>query len=246
MLGRRGQARRVQRHDPAARGPRREGHLDGVLRARGHAGDLARSDAAQGDRAVPRRRVLGRPRLPAVRPAAGHRRREHLARLVHPGRVDGRRDDAAGRRAHGRRSAPARWPSARTCGRSASSRTCRGSSARIAASASCCSAKAAASSRPTRSACRCSRRCRCCPRCGWAATAGVPIVVSDPASPAAVALREAADAVRKAAKTQDRQAAHRDGALSAVVPGRRRFAVRARRASVGSSAAAGSSARAAS
>jgi ATP-binding protein involved in chromosome partitioning len=30
---------------------------------------------------------------------------------------------------------------------------------------------------------------------------GVPIVVSDPASPAAVALRDAADAVRKAAKT---------------------------------------------
>jgi ATP-binding protein involved in chromosome partitioning len=30
---------------------------------------------------------------------------------------------------------------------------------------------------------------------------GVPIVVSDPTSPAAIALREAADAVRKAAKT---------------------------------------------
>jgi ATP-binding protein involved in chromosome partitioning len=32
--------------------------------------------------------------------------------------------------------------------------------------------------------------------------AGVPIVVSDPSSPAAVALRESADAVRKAAKTK--------------------------------------------
>jgi len=31
---------------------------------------------------------------------------------------------------------------------------------------------------------------------------GVPIVVSEPDSPAAVALREAADAVRKAAKTK--------------------------------------------
>jgi ATP-binding protein involved in chromosome partitioning len=30
---------------------------------------------------------------------------------------------------------------------------------------------------------------------------GVPIVVSDPTSPAAIALREAADAVRKAAKS---------------------------------------------
>ena len=65
------QAGRVQRHDPAARGPRREGDLDGVLRARGDAGDLARPDAAQGDRAVPGRRLLGRPRLPALRPAAG-------------------------------------------------------------------------------------------------------------------------------------------------------------------------------
>ena len=31
---------------------------------------------------------------------------------------------------------------------------------------------------------------------------GVPIVISDPSSPAAVALREAADAVRKAATTK--------------------------------------------
>ena len=64
-----GQARRLQRHDPAARGSRREGDLDGVLRPRGDAGDLARTHAPQGDRAVPGRRLLGRPGLPALRPA---------------------------------------------------------------------------------------------------------------------------------------------------------------------------------
>ena len=60
-------------------------------------------DAPQGDRAVPGRRLLGRPRLPALRPPARDRRREHLARLVPAGGLDARRDDAAGRRAHGRR-----------------------------------------------------------------------------------------------------------------------------------------------
>ena len=49
-------------------------HLHRLLRARGPGGHLARPDAAQGARAVPRRRVLGRPRLPAHRHAARHRR----------------------------------------------------------------------------------------------------------------------------------------------------------------------------
>ena len=99
---RRGQAGRVQRHDPAAGGPRREGDLDGVLRAGGHPGDLARADAAQGDRAVPGRRLLGRSRRACSATCPRHRRREHLARIVHPGRLDGRGHDAAGGGAHGR------------------------------------------------------------------------------------------------------------------------------------------------
>ena len=45
--------------NPAARGPRREGDLHGVLRSGRDAGDLARTHAPQGDRAVPGRRVLG-------------------------------------------------------------------------------------------------------------------------------------------------------------------------------------------
>ena len=49
-------------------------HLDRLLRARGPGRHLARPDAAQGARAVPHRRVLGRARLPARRHAAGHRR----------------------------------------------------------------------------------------------------------------------------------------------------------------------------
>ena len=85
----------------------------------GDAGDLARSHAAQGDRAVPGRRLLGRPRLPALRPAAGNGRRVDLAGVVHPGRVDARRHHAAGGRAEGGRARRARWPNARTCARSA-------------------------------------------------------------------------------------------------------------------------------
>ena len=64
---------------PATRGTGRALHLDRLLRRRGPAGHLAGPDAAQGARAVPHRRVLGRARLPARRPAARHRRRLDLA-----------------------------------------------------------------------------------------------------------------------------------------------------------------------
>ena len=59
-----------RRHDPAAAQPRREGHLDRHVRARQPAGGVARTDAAPRAPAVPRRRLLGRPRRPAARPAA--------------------------------------------------------------------------------------------------------------------------------------------------------------------------------
>ena len=44
------------------------------------AGGVAGADAAPGAAAVPRRRLLGRPRRAAARPAAGHRRHRHLGR----------------------------------------------------------------------------------------------------------------------------------------------------------------------
>ena len=65
MLGRAAPAGGHRRDARPARGPRRALHLDGLLRRRGPAGHLAGPDAAQGARAVPHRRVLGRPRLPA-------------------------------------------------------------------------------------------------------------------------------------------------------------------------------------
>ena len=91
-LGRRGRRRHLRLLDPAharhrrpragrdrsdagaARGVGRALHLDRLLRAGGPGGHLAWPDAAQGARAVPHRRVLGRARLPADRHAAGHRR----------------------------------------------------------------------------------------------------------------------------------------------------------------------------
>ena len=90
--------------------PRRALHLDRVLRRGGPAGHLARPDAAQGARAVPHRRVLGRARLPPGRPAAGHRRRVDLAGAVPAPRRDVRRHDAAARRAAGRPARRRPWP----------------------------------------------------------------------------------------------------------------------------------------
>ena len=82
-------------HAHPARGQRRAGHLHGLLRRGGHAGHLAGPDAAQGARAVPDRRVVGRSRLPAGRPAPGHRRHLDLAGPV-PAPVRGlRRHHAA-------------------------------------------------------------------------------------------------------------------------------------------------------
>ena len=73
-----------RRHDPAADRARREGHLDRHVRPRQPAGRLARADAAPRAAAVPRRRLLGRPRRAAARPAARHRRHRDLGRPAHP------------------------------------------------------------------------------------------------------------------------------------------------------------------
>ena len=82
MLGLGGQRPKVsaEQEDPPARGARPEGHLDRLLPQGGRGGRVARPDAPQGAHPVPRGRRLGRARLPADRPAAGHRRRLDDAR----------------------------------------------------------------------------------------------------------------------------------------------------------------------
>ena len=73
----------------------------------------------------------------------------------------------------------------------ASSRTCAGSPATT-ASATRSSARAAARSWPTSSACRCSASCRWCRRCARAATTAIPITAADPDSEAAKLFHEIA------------------------------------------------------
>ena len=81
---------------------RRPADLDGLLRARRPGGDLARPDVAQGARAVPHRRLLGRDRLPHHRHAARHRRRAAVDLAVPPARRGDRRHHAATGGAAGR------------------------------------------------------------------------------------------------------------------------------------------------
>ena len=112
MLGVEGQPTvEREQQDRPPRAPRREGHLDPVLRARGPADRVARPADRRRDLAVPARRGVGRAGLPRHRPAAGH-----LGRPAHagPGGADqrhGARHDApgrrAGRRGQGARDAPA-------------------------------------------------------------------------------------------------------------------------------------------
>ena len=82
--------------DPPARGPRPEGHVDRLLPRRGRGRRLARADAAQGAHPVPGGRGLGRARLPADRPAAGHGRRlDDAVAAPAAGEVRDRHDAAA-------------------------------------------------------------------------------------------------------------------------------------------------------
>ena len=186
------QAGRVQRHDPAARVPRGEGHLDGVLRPGGDPGDLARPDAPQGDRAVPGGRVLGRDRLPAVRPAAGNRRRLDQPRVVPSGRVDARRDHAAGGGSQGRRTCRqdggADEPSA---GRRHREHVVVRVPALRRTHADLRRGRRAARP-PRRWGCRCSHRCRSCRRSARAATRGRRSSSTTPTAAASEALRGAA------------------------------------------------------
>ncbi len=102
---------RDRQHAAAPRAVGRAVHLHRLLRARGPGRHLARSHAAQGPRAVPHRRVLGRARLPARRHATRHRRHRPVAVAVPASWRGVRGDHAAARGPEG--GAPARrpWPS---------------------------------------------------------------------------------------------------------------------------------------
>ena len=120
LLGRRRRRRHLRLLDPAdarhrppahrdrpdaaaARAVGRALHLDRLLRARGRGRHLAWPDAAQGARAVPHRRVLGRARLPPHRHAARHRRHRPQPQPVPAARRGVRRHHAAAGGAEGRR-----------------------------------------------------------------------------------------------------------------------------------------------
>ena len=146
---RRRQADPGRLHDHAAAGPRREGHLDRHVHPGQHPGGLARADAAPRAAAVPRRRLLGRPRRAAARPAAGHRRRRDLGGPAGAQRRDPRGDDAAARRRRGGRAGRRDRHARPTSRSSAWSRTCPGWSCPT-ARAWRSSAPAAARPSPTR------------------------------------------------------------------------------------------------
>ena len=165
----------------AAGGVGRALHLDRLLRARGPGRHLAGPDAAQGARAVPHRRVLGRPRLPAHRHAARHRRHRPQPQPVPAPRRGLRRHHAAAGRPEGGPAVGGDGREGQPAGARASSRTCRGSPATT-ASATRSSAPAAARSWPTSSACRCSASSRWCRRCARAATTAAR---SPPSTPTA-------------------------------------------------------------
>ena len=145
--------------DPPARGARPEGHLDRLLPQGGRGGRVARPDAAQGAHAVPRGRRLGRARLPADRPAAGHRRRLDDALAAAAAGDVHDRHDAAGRRPEGRapRGADGRQGQPRDLERDREHVRLHHAGRRALSRSS---ARAAASAWPTSSTCRWSARSR--------------------------------------------------------------------------------------
>ena len=142
----------------------RQGDVDRLLRRGERRGRLARSDAPQGDPAVPRGRRLGRARLPAARPAARHRRRLDDPRpAAAAGQVPARHHAAAG--------GAERRPPRRRDGEQVRPRGARRDREHVrpspapTASGSRSSARAAASCSPTTSTCRCSARSRSTTSC---------------------------------------------------------------------------------
>ena len=141
--------------------------------------------------AVPRGRRLGRARLPARRPAAGHRRRVDDARAAAAaGEVPDRHDAAAGR-AEGRAPLGRDGRQGQPRDRAAWSRTCPASS-RPAASASRSSARAAASALADELDVPLLGKVPLTMPLREQADAGMPLVDDRPDDPAAQAIRQAA------------------------------------------------------
>ena len=152
---------------------------------------MARPDPRQGARAVPRRRALGRPRLPrssTCRPAPATSRWRSPACCRRPRCSWSRRPRRARRRS--RRASPT-WPAARTSRCSASSRTCTRSS-RPTARATRSSDRVAAAGSPRSPARRSSARSRSTRAVSEGGDIGKPVVLAHPELPAARALTEIA------------------------------------------------------
>ena len=146
-----------------------EGRVDRLPRRRGDGADVARADAHQGGRAVPARRALGRPRLPAHRHAAGHRRRADGARPAAPAHRPRDRHHAGARRPEGR-PAGGRHGAAQLPARRRRDREHERVHVRPRRRRTRCSVRAAGGRSPTRSTPRCSVRSRSSRRSPPAAT----------------------------------------------------------------------------
>ena len=132
---------------------------------------------------------LGRARRADRRPAARHRRRPaHPQPEVHDHRRDPRLD-AAGRGAARRAQGARHVRQDPACRSSASSRTCRATSAPTAATRRTSSATAAPAPRPSASACPSSARSPSTSAIRLAGDDGTPIVAANPDSPEARAFR---------------------------------------------------------
>ena len=124
MLGVEGRLAGVVDGRPQAHGPARAPHrrrrrargLDGLPgRGRGDRADVARPHAQPRRAALPPGRAVGRPRLPADRHAAGHRRRADGRREDPAARRGDRRDDAGARARRRSRSVRSAWRARATC-----------------------------------------------------------------------------------------------------------------------------------
>ena len=192
--GRAGRGQRPPADHPQHDGRRRrpaQGRLDRLPRRGGHGADVAGPDADQGRRAVPPRRALGRPRRPADRHAAGHRRRPDGPRPAAAAGRHGDRHDAGAGRPEGR-PAGRRHGAAQLRARRRRDREHDRLHVRARHVVRRCSGPAAGRRWPPRSACPCSVRCRSSRPSRPAATPAGRCALDDGAG-AAAAFRSIAD-----------------------------------------------------
>ena len=165
----------------------------GFLTEEDSPGHLARPDAPQGAHQLHHRGLVGRPRLPAGRPAPRHRRRGPVAAGAAAHRVVRDRHDPAARRparrAPGRRDGRAGQPAGG--GRDREHELVRGARHRRPLRGLLGRRRRAAGRRAR--ACRCSAGSRSSRPSPRRATPGLPVVAAAPDSPAARALLAAAE-----------------------------------------------------